>query len=281
MILEKVKNKILRILAQIFLLVYLFISIYPILWMVFYSFKNNEEIFVTNPFGFPKEFHFENYVNAVSQYNILNYFKNSVVVTLATIIISIVFALMFSYAAARMRWKLSQAARVYLSLGLFIPVQIIFIPLIILVRDLRLLNTLWSLIVPYAAFNLSMSTLIFYGFYRGIPIEMEESAVIDGASIYRTFLSIILPLMGPSVATVVIFIFLGAWNEFSIALILISKESLKTLPLGLINFQGQFSTDWGAMGAALTIASLPTIIIYLLMSERFEKAITVGAAIKG
>lgn len=278
---KKLGKKLASISIRIFLWVYLFISVYPILWMVFYSFKNNEEIFVTNPFGFPTKFHIENYFNAVSRYNILGYFKNSVLVTAATIVISMVFALMFSYAVARMQWKLSQAARVYMSIGLFIPVQIIFIPLIILVRDLRLLNTLWSLIIPYAAFNLSIATLIFYGFYRGIPMEMEESAVIDGANIYQTFYGIILPLMGPAVATVVIFIFLGAWNEFSIALILISRESLKTLPLGLINFQGQFSTDWGAMGAALTIASLPTVIIYLLMSDRFERAITVSSAIKG
>jgi raffinose/stachyose/melibiose transport system permease protein len=278
---KKTGKEIFKSIIYVFIWVYFLLSIYPIIWMVFYSLKNNEEIFVTNPFGFPTHFRIENYLSAISRYNILLYFRNSVIVTVMTIIISMVFSLMFSYAAARMVWKFSQAARIYLSIGLFIPVQIIFIPLIILVRDLRLLNTHWSLIVPYAAFNLSISSLIFYSFYRTIPMEMEESAVIDGAGIYRAFYIIILPLMGPAIATVTIFIFLGAWNEFSIALILVSRESLKTLPLGLIVFQGQFSTNWGGMGAALTMASLPTIIIYLLMSEQFEKSITVSSAQKG
>ncbi|MNP70219.1 L-arabinose transport system permease protein AraQ [compost metagenome] len=108
---------------------------------------------------------------------------------------------------------------------------------------------------------------------------MEESACIDGASIYRTFISIMLPMIKPAVA--VIFIFLNSWNEFTMAVILISKETLKTLPLGLLFFQGQFTTDWGAMGAAMTIASLPTVIIYMLFSEQVENALTVGSAVKG
>lgn len=248
--------------------------------MLFYSLKNNNEIFVTNPFGFPTVLRIENYINAWQQYDIPLYFFNSIVVSFATVFFTILISLMFSYATARMRWKLSNVARIYLMAGMFIPVQIILIPLVILMRDLHLSNTYWSLIVPYTAFQLGFSSVVFYGFMRSIPFELEEAAAIDGASIYRTFFSIILPIVKPAIATMVTFIFLFAWNEFTMALILISDNALKTLPLGLITFQGQFETNWGGMGAAMVMSSIPTILIYLIFNQQVEKALTVGSAIK-
>ena len=169
----------------------------------------------------------------------------------------------------------------YLTMGLFIPIQVIIIPLSILVRDMHLSNTYFALIVPYVAFNLAFSSMIMSTSFAGLPKEMEESAVIDGAGIFRTFISIILPLIKPAIATTVIFAFLNVWNEYTVASILISKNSVKTLPIGLANFVGVHSTDWGAMGACLVMASIPTIIIYLIFSEQVEKAMTIGGAVKG
>lgn len=249
--------------------------------MLFYSLKNNQEIYVTNTFGFPTHFRVMNYYRAWTTFNIPMYFKNSLIVTAATIVFTLIFSLMFSYAIARMQWKLQNAARLYITLGMFIPVQVIMIPLAVLVKQLHLNNTLGSLIVPYIAFNLAFSSLIFYGYLRNIPFELEEPACIDGASIYRCFVSIICPIIRPAIATVIIFIFLQAWNEFSMAYILISNDSLKTLPLGLLFFQGQFTTDWGAMDAAMVIASFPTVIIYLFFSQKVKDALTVGSAVKG
>ncbi|CAM4428935.1 raffinose/stachyose/melibiose transport system permease protein [Paenibacillus endophyticus] len=266
---------------QIFLWLYAILSVYPLVWMIFYSLKNNDEIFVTNPFGPPVHLRFENYVEAWSKYNVPSYFMNSLLVAVATVAGAILLAVMFSYAAARLRWRFSKIAHTYILVGMFIPIQVIMIPLAILVRDLNLANTYGALIIPYIAFNISFASMVFYGFFRSIPIEMEESACIDGASIYRTFFSIMLPIIKPALATMVIFIFLNSWNEFTMAVILITKESLKTLPLGLLFFQGQFTTDWGAMGAAMTIASLPTVLIYILFSEQVENALTVGSAVKG
>lgn len=260
---------------------YALLSVYPLLWMIFYSLKNNDEIFVTNPFGFPTHLRFENYVDAWSKYNVPVYFMNSVLVATATVIGAITLSVMFSFAAARMKWRLRGIAHTYIMIGMFIPIQVIMIPLAIIVRDLHLANTYGALIVPYIAFNLSFSSIVFYGFFRSIPIELEESACIDGASIYRTFFSIMLPVIKPALATMIIFIFLNSWNEFTMAVILISNENLKTLPLGLLFFQGQFTTNWGAMGAAMTIASLPTVLIYMLFSEQVENALTVGSAVKG
>ncbi|KQX48243.1 MULTISPECIES: carbohydrate ABC transporter permease [unclassified Paenibacillus] len=271
------KNPLLGIL----LWVYAGLSVYPLLWMVFYSLKNNNEIFVTNPFGFPTHLRFENYVDAWSRFNVPVYFSNSLLVAAATVVGTIVLSVTFSYAVARMQWRWKEAARIYVVIGMFIPVQVIMIPLAILVREFHLANTYWALIVPYIAFNISFSSMVFYGFFRSIPVELEESACMDGASIYRTFYTIILPIIKPAIATMVIFVFLSAWNEFTMALILITKESLKTLPLGLLFFQGQFTTNWGAMGAAMTIASLPTVLVYVLFSEQVEKALTVGSAVKG
>lgn len=263
-----------------FLWLYALISVYPLIWMIFYSFKNNEEIFVTNTFGFPTHFRIENYISAWQSYNVPQYFMNSVIVSVATVIGTIVLALPLAYALARLEWKGRNMARIFITLGMFIPVQVVMLPLAVLTRDLHIQNTYWALILPYIAFNLSFCTIVFYGFLRGIPNELEEAACIDGANIYQTFLRIIVPLMRPAVATLVVFVFLSAWNEFTMALVLVSKESLKTLPLGLLFFQGQFTTDWGAMGASMTLASLPTVLLYSLFSEQVENALTVGSATK-
>lgn len=272
-----IKNMIL----YIFILTFSLASIYPLIWMGLNSLKNNEEIFSTNVYGIPTHFRVENYINAVTQFNILLYFKNSAIVAIVTVIFTILLAVMFSYATARLRWKLSNAAKIYGTLGMFIPVQIIIIPLVILVRDFHIQHSLLAIMIPYIAFNLSFTSMVFYAYLRSIPFEMEESAAIDGANIYMTFFRIILPLVTPAMATTSIFIFLNSWNELFTALVVISDNALKTLPLGLIYFQGQFATDWGASSAALTIASVPPIIFYLIFNNQVENALTVGSAVKG
>lgn len=269
------------VIYKTFLWIYAFVSFYPIIWMIFYSFKNNDEIFVSNPFGPPGVLRWENYIKALTQYNVPRYFLNSVVVSVVTVVLTIALATMFAYATARMKWKGQNFARIFVSIGMFIPIQSILIPLAILVRDLHLSNKYLSLIVPYTAFNLAFSSMVLYGFLRSIPIELEEAACIDGAGIFTTFFRIIVPNLKPAISTLTIFTFLQAWNEFPIALILITKESMKTLPLGLLFFQGQFTTDWGAMGAAMAIASLPTVIMYIFFSNQVEKAMTIGGAVKG
>jgi len=260
---------------------FVLVSLYPLVWLLFYSFKDNEEIFSTNVFGIPKEWRWENYNNAFGVFDIVAYFKNSLIVSIGTVIFTVILALMFSYAAARMRWRLANASRIYMTSGMFIPMQIILIPLLILVRDMHLQNSYFAVIVPYVAFQLSFATIIFYAFFRSLPYEIEESAAIDGASIYTTFFRIMVPLVKPAIASVTIFVFLFAWNEFLVALIMISDNALKTLPLGLLYFQTQFGSDWGAMGAVMVISTIPTILVYLLFSEQIEKALTVSSAVKG
>lgn len=274
-------NKIVSVALQSFLWIYFVISVYPLIWMVFYSLKNNDEIFVTNPFGIPSHFRYENYVNAWNKFSVPTYITNSMVVSTVTTIGVVLFAVMFAYAIARLRWKFRETVRIYMIIGMFIPIQVIIIPLAIIVKDFHLTNTYGALLIPYVAFGLPFASMVFYGFLRGIPQELEESACMDGASIYLTFFRIMLPILTPAVATIVILQFMGTWNEFFLASILITKESLMTLPIGLIYFQGLHATDWGGMGAVMTIASLPMVVLYLIFTEQVESALTVSSAVKG
>ena len=277
----KSKPKVSTVVSMIFLIFCSVIFIYPLFYLLFYSLKTNNEIFLTNPFGFPHDIQWINYSNAIQAFDILSYFKNSIIVSVVSIIGILFFVLPFSYSTTRMIWRGKNIATNYLALGLFIPIQVIIIPLSILVRNMHLSNTYFALIVPYVAFNLAFSSMILSTSLAAIPKEMEESAFIDGGGVIRTFVSIIMPLVKPAVATTVIFAFLNVWNEYTVASILISKNSIKTLPIGLSNFVGQHSTDWGAMGACLVMASIPTIVIYLIFSEQVEKALTIGGAVKG
>ncbi|MBQ8160380.1 MAG: carbohydrate ABC transporter permease [Clostridia bacterium] len=270
------------VIFSILLWLYALVSLYPLIWMIFYSFKSNEEIFVTNPFGFPRVWQFSNYANAWTQYDVPMYFKNSVIVGIVSVAITIVCAAMFTFAVARLRWRGQETARTFIALGMFIPVQAIMVPLVKVVSDLHLMNTYFSLILPYAAINLAFACMVYYGFFKGIPREMEEAACMDGATIYQTFLYIIIPLVAPATITILIYVFLSCWNEFILANVLVGTTAkLKTLPLGVLFFQGQFTTDWGSMGATMVIASLPAVLLYCLFSERVEQAMTVSGAVKG
>lgn len=261
-----------RILAFAAMFFYGIISLYPIIWMVFYSLKTNEEIFVTNPFGPPLVPQWSNYAKALNQFDIPVYFLNSIIVSLVATFFGILFTLMFTYVVARVRTKTTKFFHVLVMAGMFIPIQAVMTPLVVMVRNLHLSNTRWSLIVPYVALSFPFAVMVLYGFYRSLPIELEESAYLEGAGFFRTYFSIILPQMKSAISVLVIYQFMSHWNEFSLALILITKDEMKTLPLGLAGFFGQFSTDWGPVGAALVMASLPVIVIYLFFSNKVSDA---------
>lgn len=263
------------------LVVFSSICIYPLFYLLFYSLKTNNEIFFTNPFGPTLNPQFDNYVRAFNAFDLPMYFKNSILITFVSIAGILVLSLPFAYATTRMNWKLKNTAVNYLTLGLFIPIQVIIIPLAILVKQMHLANTYFALIVPYVAFNLAFTSMVLSTSFKALPKEMEESAFLDGASVTKTFIHIMVPLIKPAIATSLIFAFLNIWNEYTLASILISKTEVKPLPIGLSSFVGQHSTDWGAMGACFVIASIPTIIMYLIFSEQVEKALTIGGAVKG
>jgi raffinose/stachyose/melibiose transport system permease protein len=274
------REKTVNFLLSICLVVWAIIQIFPLYWLITFSLKDNADIFGGNIVGIPKEFIWKNYEKAFVNGKIVLYLMNSVIVTSVTIILTVIFSLMAAYALTRMKWKFRNSTLILFMMGLMIPIHAALLPILLMLRQLKLLNSYWSLIIPYVAFAIPMAIVIFTGFIKSIPKELEESASIDGGSIYRIFFNIILPLMKPAMSTVAIFTFLQSWNELMFAVVFISKQSYKTLTVGIQSMSGQYVTEWGPIGAALVVATLPTIIIYLCMSNQVQKSLVVGA-VKG
>ncbi|MFA9379436.1 MAG: carbohydrate ABC transporter permease [Acetanaerobacterium sp.] len=256
------------------------IQLFPLVWLLLFSLKDNVEIFGGNILGLPHVWKFENYATVFTSGNVGFYFLNSVFVTVITIVISSILIATTSYAIARMRWKFSRLTLGLFLLGMMIPIHAALLPLFIILKNLHLLNTYLALIIPYTAFALPMGIFILTGFMSSIPRELEEAACIDGCSIYQIFFRIILPLIKPGLATIAIFTYLSTWNEMMFAITFINNESMKTLTVGIMSLAGQFATEWGPIGAGLMIATVPTLLIYALLGEQVQKSLVVGA-VKG
>lgn len=274
------KKDIKKVFLQVFLAVFAMIQIYPLIWLVLFSFKDNNEIFGGNIAGLPNTWRIQNYASAISQANVMKYFVNSVFVTTVTIVLVILLSSMTAYAIYRMKWKLSNLTLMIILLGLMIPIHAALLPLFMVLKNLKLLNTFWALIIPYTAFGVPMAIFILGSFLNGIPRELEEAAAIDGCSIYKIFYSVILPLIKPAIATVSIFTYLSTWNELMFAVTFINKKEFKTLTVGIMSMVGTYVTKWGEIGAGLVIATLPTIFIYILLSDQVQNSLTAGA-VKG
>lgn len=266
-----------RTIVHIFLILFSIIQIYPLYWLFTFSLKDNNEIFGGNIAGLPQNWRWENYENAFVGANVMLYLKNSVLVTAATIFITLIIAATAAYAIERMIWPGREACLKFILLGMMVPIHAALLPLFIVLSRLHMLNTYWALIIPYVAFGLPMAVYLFTSFFSSIPREMEEAATIDGCNIYQIFLIVILPLIRPAIATVSIFTFIQAWNELMFAVIFINKEQYKTLTVGVMSMVGAYTTKWGDIGAGLMIATIPTIIIYLLLSEQVQSSLVAGA----
>ena len=268
------------VLIQLFLIVWAFISLFPLYWLFTFSLKDNAEIFGGNIAGLPNNWLFTNYESALIGGKVGVYLLNSLIVTAATIAITCLFSVMASYAMTRMKWRGQRAMLRFFQLGLMIPIHAALLPLFVVLSRMKLLSSHLALILPYAGFALPMGIMIVTGFVDGIPPELEEAGCIDGASIYQIFFRIIMPILMPAVSTVMIFTFLQAWNELLFAQTFISKDAIKTLTVGIQGMYGQYQTDWGPIGAALVVATLPTLIIYICMSGQVQKSLAAGA-VKG
>lgn len=274
------KRKLPGGILQIFLVLWTLIQIFPLYWLFTFSLKSNDEIFSTNPVGLPRDWLFSNYATALTDAKVGLYLMNSAIVTACTILLTLTFALMASYALVRMRWRWRNSASSLFMLGLTIPIHASLLPIFLILRSFNLINSYWSLIIPYTAFAIPMAILMFSGFMQNIPIEMEESACIDGCSIFTIFVRIIFPLMRPALATVSIFSFLNAWNELMFAVTFISKQRYKTLPVGIKSMVADFGVQWGPIGAGLMVATLPTLLIYTFLNKQVQQSLISGA-VKG
>ena len=276
----KPRKSIGQILSYIVLVLWAFISIFPVYWMLTFSLKTNEEIFGENVIGLPKYWVWENYTRAMNTGNMPLYFLNSVIVAVSTIIITLLASVMATYAITRLDWKGRKSMNKFFMLGLTIPIHASIVPLYTTLAKLKMLNSYFALILPYSAFSLAMGILISIGFMGDIPYDLDEACFLDGCGVWGTFLRVIAPLMMPAVATVGIYTFLQCWNELMFANVFISKDSLKTLPVGVQALSGQYTTDWGPIGAALSIATIPTLLVYVFLSKQIQDSFIAGA-VKG
>ena len=262
------------------LILWALLNLFPVYWMFTFSLKNNAEIFGENVAGLPKYWIWSNYTTAINTGRMDIYFLNSVIVAVATIAITLIVALMATYGLTRLVWKGRKAMNKFFMLGLTIPIHASIVPIYVTLSKLHMLNTYWALIIPYAAFSLSMAILICTGFMNDIPYELDEAACIDGCGVWGTFFRVTVPLMKPAVATIGIYTFLQCWNELMFANIFISKTEFKTLPVGIQALSGQFTTDWGPIGAALVLATFPTLLVYVFLSKKIQESFIAGA-VKG
>ncbi len=255
------------------------ITLYCLVWMFYTSFKSNQEISI-NIFALPTELHFENYVNAWQTAKIGVYLFNSVFVAVMAIILTVLFSAAAAFVLSKFSFRLQKLIYSLFIIGMLIPLQSVLVPLFIQMRNLDLLNTQWSLIFSYTAFGLPITIFILESFMRAFPDAVIEAAIMDGCTIPRLFVRIILPMTRPAIATVTILNFLNNWKEFSFALIFINDDIKKTLPLGLYNFLGAYSSNYAELMAALTISSIPVIVLYLILQEQVIHGMTSGA-VKG
>lgn len=264
------------IFKYIFLALCVAVAIFPILWVMMSSFKTNAEI-LGSGISLPSSFSFDGYIQALRISPILQYFFNSVVVTAAATFLNVLFLSMSAYVFARCKFPFKNALYFILSLSMVIPMTALMHPVYLVVRTLKMADTMRGLILVYTALNMPMSLLIMRSTFAGIPRSLEEAAYVDGAGFVRTFFQIMIPVSKGGIASAAVLTFLNCWNEFTFALVLTSSQSVRTLPLSLSYFTSQFSFNYTAMFAAITIAVIPSILVFAIFQEQIVTSLTAGS----
>ncbi|MBX5156423.1 carbohydrate ABC transporter permease [Rhizobium sp. NZLR1b] len=252
----------------------------PFVFIVFTSLKTPAAVTSTGAFMPPTELAYDNYSAAWSRGNFANSFLNSVIITVIKVPLGLFLSAMAAYALAKIKLKISKALLLVVVFGTMIPFQVMLAPLFTLVNSFGLIDTYPGVILPYIAFGVPYQVFILHGFFKGIPKELSEAALIDGATHFTIFRRIFLPVCLPVLAALLILDFVSTWNEFAMALVLLQDQHMWTLPLGLMSFQGQFSSNYGQLNAAIVMTVLPATIVYLMFQRYFVSGLTSGA-VKG
>jgi raffinose/stachyose/melibiose transport system permease protein len=250
--------------------------LFPLYLMFVTSLKNNRQIF-TRPFGLPAPIDFSGYIKLFTVSHYQNYFRNSIVVTLISLGVIVVLTSLASYALAKYEFRARMLVYVYFVAGLIIPIRLGTIGILKTMIGIRLFDTSWALIIVFVAMGIPLGIFILYDFIRMLPEELSNSARIDGCSEHAIFARIVMPLTKPALATVAIVNFIPVWNDFWFPLVLIRSDAVKTVPLATALLFGQFETNFGMVFAVLSMASLPVMGFYLLLSRYFIKGLTSGA----
>lgn len=264
----------------VIMLIYFGITLFPLIWLTVSSFKTNFQI-QTAPFAFPEEWQFQNFINAVSISGLSRYYLNSAIIAFSSTLINIFVASLASFALAREDFPFKKAVFTIVTAGVLVPSMALMVPYYILVtRILMIYDTLFGLIITYAAINIPISVFIISSFMKSIPKELEDSAEIDGCSMVKRYSKIILPLAQPGLVTASVFNFIHSWNEFIYALLLTSSRSSRTVQVAIRYFTSQFRTDYASMFAAIVLTMIPTILLYIFLHEKIISGVTAGA-VKG
>lgn len=250
--------------------------LFPLFLLVLMSLKSTNQIF-SAPLALPETYHFENFVRAWQTGGFGQYFLNSAFVVLTTLVIMIVITSMASYALVRFDFPAQRLVLVFILAGFMIPPQVLLVPLYSLMNNLGLLNTYAVLILSYLGFSIPFSVFFLRQYFVNIPDSLAEAARIGGCSELTIFGRIYLPLSFPALSAVLVFQFIFLWNEFLYALVFITDDAKRTLPAGLMAFQGQHTTDWAALFAGIIIAVIPTIVFFLLFQKQFIRGFTMEA----
>ena len=265
-----------RIATYAVLLLFVAIFLLPFFWIWFSSLKTSLEIAV-DPFGLPDVWRWSNLERAWTTGRFGRYIGNSAIYCVAIVTGVVVLSSFAGYALASLNLPGENAILVIFLLGLMVPFQSLMIPLYFLLRDLRMLETYFAFIVPGIALGLPFGIFLMRGFFRGLPREIADAARTDGANEWQVFRQVMLPLSAPGVATLIVFQFMFTWKSFTMPLVFAQQEDLRPVAVGMMFFSGRYETDRSMVAAGVTIAMLPTIILYLLLQRRFIEGMTAGA----
>lgn len=279
----KKKSKLFNIFIYLCLVIFALSILVPVFWVFMASIKTNPE-FYGNPWALPMSFYLNNFKDAWAAANMGDYFLNSLIVTAIALALLLLISLPFSYILARIQFKGRRFVTSYIKAGLFINLSYIVIPIFLMLRDvsksipLALLNNRFVLALIYASTAVPFTVYLLTNFFSSISKSYEEAAYIDGAGYYRTMMDIMIPMARPAVITVILFNFLSFWNEYILALTLMTDPSKRTLPVGLINLQqaARGAANYGRLYAGLVIVMIPTLIIYILVQKQLTEGMMVG-----
>ena len=267
------RKRINHILLHVVLIAGSLLMLLPFIWMLSTSLKEAREVFTFPPQWIPSKFNWENYSKALTAMPFGRFYLNSFIVAISTTVLTIVTSSLAAFAFARLRFRGRDTLFIIYLATLMIPFTVLLIPNFILVRYLGWYDSYAALIFP-PAFS-AFATFLLRQNFRGIPIELDNAARIDGASSFRIWWQIIMPNSGAAIAALSIFIFLGNWNEFLWPLVVTNSEEMRTIPVGLNSFQGQYGVKWELLMAAAVVAMLPVLIVYMFAQKWFIRGITV------
>ncbi len=264
-----------RLLLEILVIAFCLIWLSPFYLLIVSTFKSTPEI-AMNPFSFPTSFGTNAFAKAWDHMGA--YFKNSAIISGGSVLLSVFLSSLAAYAFSRLRFIGNQVLYFLILAGVMLPVQVTMVPLYRLLNQFNLISTYWGLIILYVAYTIPFGVFILTGFFKSIPHEIEEAAMIDGCSAFGIYWRIVVPLAAPALATMIILEFIWFWNEYIFALTFIQKAAIRTVTLGIMVMAGgTFQTDFGMLTAGVLISVVPTILVYILFQKYLIRGLTAGA----